>query len=116
MRGGEVTDWSKPARLSSTFKDGRWQKYLMNLWLQRYHEFRPAYGDWLVRHWNAAHGGLSQVVAWQFYFIHEPTLAEGKTGPLQRVLLAQCEHVPAGGAVSVPSSSSTSGQPSSLSP
>lgn len=116
LRGGEVTDWSKPPRLSSTFKDARWQKYLMNLWLQRYHEFRPVYGDWLVRHWNADHGGLSQVVAWQFYFIHEPTLAGGKTGPLQRVLLAQCEHVPAGGAVSVPSSSSTSGQPSSLSP
>lgn len=116
LRDGEVTDWSKPARLSSTFKDARWQKYLMNLWLQRYHEFRPAYGDWLVRHWNRDHGGLSQVVAWQLYFIHEPTLDEGKTGPLQRVLLAQCGHVPAGGAVSVPSSSSTSGQPSSLSP
>lgn len=116
LRGGEVTDWSKPDRLSSTFKDARWQKYLMNLWLQRYHEFRPAFGDWVVRHWNEDHGGLSQVVAWQFYFIHEPTLEGGKTGPLQRVLLAQCEHVPAGGSVSVPSSSSTSGRPSSLSP
>ncbi|WP_009963552.1 HTTM domain-containing protein [Verrucomicrobium spinosum] len=116
LRSGEVTDWSKPPGLSSTFKDARWQKYLMNLWLQRYHEFRPAYGDWLVRHWNEDHGGLSQVVAWQLYFIHEPTLEGGKTGPLQRVLLAQCEHVPAGGSVSVPSSSSTSGQPSSLSP
>lgn len=96
LRNGAATDWSKPARLSSTFKDARWQKYLMNLWLQRYHEFRPAYGDWVVRHWNQDHGGLSQVVAWQFYFIHEPTLAGGKTGPLQRVLLAQCEFVPAG--------------------
>lgn len=96
LRAGAPTDWGKPPRLSSTFKDARWQKYLMNLWLQRYHEFRPAYGDWMVRHWNEDHGGLSQVVAWQFYFIHEPTLAGGKTGPLQRVLLAQCEHVPAG--------------------
>lgn len=41
LRSGEVTDWSKPPGLSSTFKDARWQKYLMNLWLQRYHEFRP---------------------------------------------------------------------------
>lgn len=111
LREGAPTDWRKPARLSSSFKDARWQKYLMNLWLQRYHTFRPAFGDWAVEDWNRRQGGLSQVVAWEFYFVLEPTLDGGRTGPWQRVLLAKCEKVPGRQAV-VTASASGSSSPS----
>ncbi|MEZ0390024.1 MAG: HTTM domain-containing protein [Verrucomicrobium sp.] len=89
LRGGQSTDWSKPNCLHSSFKDSRWQKVLMNLWMQRYQEYRPAFCERVVREWNARQGGLSQVVAWQFYFLMEPTEVPAAPGRIQRHLLAE---------------------------
>jgi hypothetical protein len=96
LRGGRPTEWRKPGLGSAAFPDARWQKLLMNLWLQRYAEYRMPFGDRLVQRWNAEQGGLSQVVAWEFYFMHEPTGENGVPVPVKPVLLATRERVSAG--------------------
>ena len=91
LRDGGPVEWGKPPLISATFKDARWQKLLMNLWLQRYAAQRQAFGDCLAGDWNARHGGLSQVVAWQFWFVLERTQDDGSPGPPQPVLLHENE-------------------------
>lgn len=91
LRDGAPVEWGKPPLVSATFKDARWQKLLMNLWLQRYSAHRQAFGDCLAREWNARHGGLSQVVAWQFWFVLERTQDDGSPGPGQPVMLHENE-------------------------
>ncbi|MFZ4765009.1 MAG: hypothetical protein ACOYMN_08640 [Roseimicrobium sp.] len=71
LRAGSALDWRKPALVSAAFKDERWQKYLMNLWLQTFSHLRPAFGNAIAREWNATHGTLNQVVAWQLWFMLE---------------------------------------------
>lgn len=95
LREGAPVDWRKPELLSATFKDSRWQKYLMNLWMMVHQQHRGPYGDYMVRRWNETHGGMSQVVAWQLWFVREETQPDGTAGRPQPFLMHERERVPA---------------------
>lgn len=95
LRDGAPVDWRKRENLHTHFKDSRWLKYLMNLWLKANHTHRPLYGDFIARTWNETHGGLSQVVAWQLWFVMEETQPDGTDGTrLQPVLMHEREKFP----------------------
>ena len=54
--GAPVT-WTKPALVSAAYKNDRWRKYLVNLWMQENSNQRVLYASYLVRKWNREHGG-----------------------------------------------------------
>ena len=93
LRDAAPLDFRKPELISATFKDARWQKYIMNLWLEEYRHLRPVYGDAMALNWNRHHGGLSQVVAWQLWLMVEPTLPNGTAGPVRPTLLYERERL-----------------------
>jgi hypothetical protein len=86
-----VLNWDKPALQSATFKDSRWQKYIMNLWMATYSQHRPWFGNYLAAKWNETHSGLSQVAAWELVFILEPTKLDGTVGETERHSLWNCQ-------------------------
>jgi hypothetical protein len=94
LRDGAAVAWDKPALASAAYKDARWQKYLMNLWMTIHHTHRMPYGDYVARRWNDNHGGLSQVVAWQLWFVREMTQPDGTRGKPESILMAQREWLP----------------------
>jgi hypothetical protein len=94
LRGGAPVSFAKPPLASAAYKDARWQKYQMNLWMLIHHTHRMPYGDYMARRWNDSHGGLSQVVAWQLWFVREMTQPDGSRGKPEPILMAQREGRP----------------------
>lgn len=94
LRDGAPVSFAKPALASAAYKDARWQKYQMNLWMTIHHSHRMPYGDYMARRWNDSHGGLSQVVAWQLWFVREMTQPDGSRGKPEPILMAQREGRP----------------------
>ncbi|WP_170157065.1 HTTM domain-containing protein [Roseimicrobium gellanilyticum] len=91
LRDGAPVSWDKPALASAAYKDARWQKYQTNLWMTIHQVHRMPYGDYVARRWNDSHGGLSQVVAWQLWFVREMTQPDGTRGKPEPILMAQRE-------------------------
>lgn len=71
FRGGELT-WTRPARQSEEFKNGRWVKYLDNLVRPEYAWARPQFCRWLCYDWNSTHRGEKSAQAiWVHYMMLE---------------------------------------------
>jgi hypothetical protein len=94
LRDGAPVSFAKPALASAAYKDARWQKYQMNLWMLIHHTHRMPYGDYMARRWNDSHGGLGQVVAWQLWFVREMTQPDGSRSKPEPILMAQRERLP----------------------
>lgn len=54
FRGGAPVTFARPSpsAIAAQYKDERWRKYLMNLYLAVYSEHRLYYGRYLCRQWN----------------------------------------------------------------
>jgi len=54
FRGGAPVTFAKPsaAEIAGQYRDERWRKYLMNLYLPDNRGYRPYYGRYLCRQWN----------------------------------------------------------------
>ncbi len=86
LRTGKPVTWHKPARVSATYKNQRWRKYLMNLRRKKHAGHRKLYVPWVVRQWNRRHSGADRVVAMQMVYVKETTTAKG-TEPAQKLVL-----------------------------
>jgi hypothetical protein len=71
--GKESITYSKPAWVAYTYKNQRWQKYLMNLWNKDYSEYRLPYGQYLCREWNRTHPEDKQLMNFDMIFMLENT-------------------------------------------
>ena len=50
------TDYNRersPLAQMISYPNQRWRKYLMNLWLKKYKDYRLHYGRYLCRRWNS---------------------------------------------------------------
>jgi hypothetical protein len=63
---------------SEQFESYRWRKYMNFLWLKRNAKHRKPYGAWVCRDWNSRHDRSEQLLAFNMYFIKEPTLPPGR--------------------------------------
>ncbi|MBI3927384.1 MAG: HTTM domain-containing protein [Armatimonadetes bacterium] len=86
-RDGAELCWEKPARVASTFRNGRWRKYMMNLWWAVLEPHRLHYSRYLCRTWNASHPPDEQLTSFRIYFMLEKTrLNYEPTEPVKRLL------------------------------
>jgi hypothetical protein len=85
-RGAEV-DWDKPELVSTTYRNERWRKYLVNLVNPDHAHERPRLARYLFEDWNAHHPD-QQARRVEVYFMLERTLPARRVAPVKKVLMA----------------------------
>ncbi len=88
FRDGAPVSFTKPSpsAIAGQYKDERWRKYLMNLYLAVNSDYRLYYGRYLCRRWNEgrAANDPAQLITFEIYFMmrtnaswtHPPTAHE----------------------------------------
>ena len=66
-------DYARPASLAHQFPNYRWRKYLTRLRLQGYEGYRPGYGRYLCRNWNASAVGGDRLRRFEIWYVEERT-------------------------------------------
>ena len=84
---GKEVNWEKPRSVSSTYKNERWRKYMMNLWLGENKEFRDDYLYYICRDWNIDNKTKAKKV--KMYFMLERTLERGLEQKVEKILLEE---------------------------
>jgi len=83
--GQETISYEKPYLTAWTYQDQRWQKYMMNLWLQDYTDYRLGYGQYLCREWNSKNSYDKNLMNFKIIYMLEntdfDTLEESKLQP-----------------------------------
>jgi predicted DCC family thiol-disulfide oxidoreductase YuxK len=87
FRGGRPVTWEKPSRVAATYKNYRWRKYMMNLWLKDYERHRPYYAQYLCRDWNSRHRGAQRLEELEIVYMLEVTLPDYEYFTPEKVLL-----------------------------
>jgi hypothetical protein len=79
--GGGRPDYAKPSNVAATYRDTRWRKYLLNIWLADHRAHRLYFGRYLCRTWNDAHSGPQRVNLIYINYMLEETPAPGHPQP-----------------------------------
>lgn len=67
--------FDKPALGSQVWKNQRWRKYMMNIWMASNSQHRLYYARWLCRQWNAKYP-TDLLEEFQIYYMREDTLPD----------------------------------------
>lgn len=73
--------YEKPKWVAYTYKNQRWQKYMMNLWNKDFEQFRLGYGQYLCRTWNTSQKYSKQLMTFNIIFMTEKTPRPGEPIP-----------------------------------
>lgn len=71
--GGKPVTWEKPLDVVHTYKNQRWRKYMMNLWLADNQRYRLPYGQYICRLWNAGGRGPHELSTFELVYMLERT-------------------------------------------
>ena len=77
FRNGQLVSFDKPKSVSLTYRDQRWQKYMMNLWKRDFVKYRLYYGKYLCREWNHGHPPGQKLKNFVIIYMREDTPAPG---------------------------------------
>ena len=83
---GKPVTWDKPEVVSATYKNQRWQSYMMKLMKKKKEDYRRHFGKYLCREWNAKHQGELRLDTFEIYFMKERTLAKRIAEPKKKLL------------------------------
>ena len=84
---GKELSWEKPDLVSRTYKNERWRKYMMNLWLADNEKYRLPFGQYLCRKWNRSGRGPEELTNFDIVFMMELTNMDGSEAqPEKRVI------------------------------
>jgi len=73
FKNGAPVDFSKPEHVYKTYKNTRWRKYLMNIWMASNEKHRLYYGQYLCRDWNSRHPQNKLLDTFEIVFMREMT-------------------------------------------
>ncbi len=71
--GSTNISYLKPQNMAWIYQNQRWQKYLMNLWLKDFSNYRLGYGQYLCREWNAHNIHEKNLMTFEILYILEET-------------------------------------------
>jgi HTTM domain len=87
FNGGKPVSWEKPADVAHTYKNQRWRKYMMNLWLAENEKYRLPLGQYLCRVWNKKGRGPEELTEFDIVYMLEITnLDASEKEPEKRVI------------------------------
>ncbi len=78
-----IPSFDKPQLVSRYYPTQRWRKYLMNLWLARYQQYRLPFGRWLCRSRNEGVAENKQLVTFKIHYVEEATIPAGGVHPVR---------------------------------
>ena len=85
--GEQPIDWEKPKWVAQTYKNQRWRKYMMNIWLKKNKDHRLYYGKYLCRSWNKKYNKNKQLNKFEIIFMREDTLPNYKLPEPKKVVI-----------------------------
>jgi hypothetical protein len=74
LREDRAVSDEKPALISAEFRDYKWQKMEINLYLAQYAKVRAPFCGYLIARWNARQPPERQIVSWTLNYMRELTL------------------------------------------
>lgn len=74
--GGELR-WEKPKDVAGTYKNQRWRKFMMNIWLAENQKYRLTYGQYLCRLWNSGAESGKELNDFDIVYMLENTNLDG---------------------------------------
>jgi predicted DCC family thiol-disulfide oxidoreductase YuxK len=77
FQDGSPVTYEKPEDVSELYENQRWQKYLMNLWINTNKDYRLYYGRYICREWNKGHEGGQKLKNFKIVFMLEITNLDG---------------------------------------
>lgn len=91
----EPPSYEKPALVSRLYKNARWRKYLLNIWMKKNEGYRVPYAEYLCRVWNtdAARPDRRKLANLEISFMLEQTPPPGEPTQVHRVTVLRHECV-----------------------
>jgi Vitamin K-dependent gamma-carboxylase len=77
-KDGGGPDHSKPADFGAHYRNSQWQKFLENLRREGFEGYKPYFGRYLCREWNARHQGMERVDTLHIHYMLEWTPPPGQ--------------------------------------
>lgn len=87
LRAGQPFSWKRPNAIAATFPNFRWRKYLINIGLSRFEQYRPGLPAFLRWRWDRAHPKGLKVERLTVYFVWQD-LAKGGNSPVTTTVIA----------------------------
>ena len=82
---GQPVTWDKPARVSATYPDTRWRKYMLNLWCDNCASHRLWFARYLTGQWNSTHAGDDKMETFDIIYMQQDTTDDGVRGTPKKV-------------------------------
>ena len=89
FRNGAEVSFEKPQSVSSMYKNQRWRKYMMNLWLISHSNYRPYYLTYLCGEWNRTHTDGESLENVEMIFMREDTLLNYEISNPKRITISE---------------------------
>jgi len=87
FREKRTINYSKPASAADFYPNERWRKYMMNIWLRNYKEFRAPFAHYLCRSWNGKNSGADHMDRVTVTFMLERTPPPGGEAKVEKIVL-----------------------------
>jgi hypothetical protein len=88
MNDGRSFSLKRPDIMAETYPDFRWRKYLINIWRERFAQYRQGLSAYLRRRWDGAHPGSMKVDRLTVFFVWQD-LSAGPDSPIRTTVIAQ---------------------------
>ena len=97
-------DWARPKYLASQFVTYRWERYMMWMLREEGKAYRPAFAQYLCRHWNQGKAAGDRLADVKLYFNMELIMPDYLSPRPSKILLEthHCDSKPAAGAAPAP--------------
>jgi hypothetical protein len=83
----DTVSFEKPAWIAFTYRNERWRKYMMNLWMADNARYRLPFGQYLSRKFNTQGRGPREVTEFKIYYMKEITNPDGSEQPPEKVMI-----------------------------
>ena len=83
LQTGETLDWDKPEYVPGTYKNQRWRKYLVNIWMATFKRHRRYYGKYLCNKYNKVNKGGKRLDRLWIYYMIERTNDTNDPDPVE---------------------------------
>jgi hypothetical protein len=80
-------DYGKPTSVKGFYPNERWRKFMMNIWLRQYKDFRGPFAHYLCWDWNRKNSGSDRLDRVTISFMLEMTPSPGEATHVNRVVL-----------------------------
>lgn len=82
---GKPVSYDKPVHVADDFKNQRWRKYLMNIWLASNSAHRLFAGRYFCRRWNAEFDDEQRLHDFKIFYMREDTLPDYQPSEVKKI-------------------------------